>query len=68
MPTIGGSSFWLVSEPGVAIFIVIFIAIQIVKGREKEQPKPLGVFLLCVFLEETIDLSSLVAKLVKSLQ
>ena len=58
----------MVSEPGVAIFIVIFIAIQIVKGREKEQPKPLGVFLLCVFLEETIDLSSLVAKLVKSLQ
>lgn len=58
----------MVSEPGVTIFIVIFIAIQIVKGREKEQPKPLGIFLLCVFLEETIDLSFLVAKLVKSLQ
>lgn len=44
IPTIGGSSFWLVSEPGVTIFIVIFIAIQIVKGREKEQPKALVVY------------------------
>ena len=58
----------MVSEPGATIFIVIFITIQIVKGREKEQPKPMGIFLLCVFLEETIGLSSLVAKLVKSLQ
>ena len=50
-------------------FLLLFLLqLQIVKEREKEQPKPVGIFLLCVFLEETIGLSSLVAKLVKSLQ
>ena len=43
VPRVEESSSWWANKLGVAIFIVIFIAIKIAKGREKEQQEALGI-------------------------